>query len=416
MAGNDEVIFVSGKDPQTQHGGHGSFVRAHGRAAIAAGFTPHIFCISREAGELTTGFGVLHRTRARWASLRQTMVPFLAPRLAKAVMRFLSTRPGPHLIHGFSTWAMVGVAVQRKLRARGEEAIPIASGYTTMRHEGWGKVRGLNRTYSLRQHLSARAEYLWIKTGIVPGERAAFQQSRLVLVNYDSVQRLVGSEFGPRVIFRKIVYAPESAFRFPDDHAQFAPPEALATLEPADAPLIVAVSRHDLRKGIDVLLRALTQLKKAGVPFRACLVGPGALLEQHRRIAARLGLASNTLITGDVPDPLPYLAHADIFVLPSLEEGSGSVSLLEALQTRNACVVSGCDGLTEDVTDGHDALVVPPGSVTALSDALRRLLGDAELRRRLSAAARETFERRFSGAALTRALGDLYRELKAARV
>ena len=411
MSPKPVVVLVSGKDPLTQRGGHPSFVRAHGRAAIAAGFVPHIFCASPEAGPITTDFGVVHRARGPWKSSRQTMMPFLAHRLTSAVTRFLSDQPGPHLIHSFSTWGAVGVAVEQKLRRRGIEAVTVVSAYTTMRHEGWGKVCGLNKAYSFGQHLFTQREYLWIRAAIVPYERVAYQRSRLVLINYDSVQEMISAEFGSRLPFRKIPYASESAFCSPEDGAQATAPESLAALRPREAPLIVAVSRHDLRKGLDVLLRSLARLKKAGVAFRACLVGPGVLLARHRRLAAELDLTGSLMFTGDVPDSLPYLIHADIFVLPSLEEGSGSLSLLEALQTRNACVVSNCDGLVEDVTDGHDALLVPPGDEPSLAAALRRLLEDRELRSRLSAAARETFEKRFSAAALTRALCGVYREL-----
>jgi glycosyltransferase involved in cell wall biosynthesis len=77
-------------------------------------------------------------------------------------------------------------------------------------------------------------------------------------------------------------------------------------------------------------------------------------------------------------------------------------------------VASGVDGILEDVTDGHDALLVPPGDEARLAEALGRVLLDEALRRRLGMRARETFEGRFSAPGLTAALGGLYRELGAA--
>jgi glycosyltransferase involved in cell wall biosynthesis len=108
---------------------------------------------------------------------------------------------------------------------------------------------------------------------------------------------------------------------------------------------------------------------------------------------------------------LPYLRRADLFVLPSLEEGSGSVALLEALQMGTAVVASSCDGIPEDVTDGQHALLIPPGDVKALRDALARLLGDSSLRAALAARGRDLFEERFSAGRFVGALRDVYIEL-----
>ncbi|MGH9938916.1 MAG: glycosyltransferase family 4 protein, partial [Blastocatellia bacterium] len=188
-------------------------------------------------------------------------------------------------------------------------------------------------------------------------------------------------------------------------------PAGLEALKPAGAPLLVAVSRQDPRKGVDVLLRALAELQSRGVAFRACIVGGGLLLEAHQRLAGRLGLGASVMLTGRVPDSYNYLQQADAFVLPSLQEGSGSVSLLEALQAGVAVVASNIDGISEDVTDGESALLVEPGDAAALSHALERVLTDAELRGRLQRRARESFVEKFSAETFTKALCDLYAEL-----
>jgi glycosyltransferase involved in cell wall biosynthesis len=176
-------------------------------------------------------------------------------------------------------------------------------------------------------------------------------------------------------------------------------------------PLIVSVSRHDGRKGLDVLIAALADLRVRGIQFRACLLGTGILLEAHRRLAERTGLARSVAFPGRVPDVVPYLIRTDVFVLPSLEEGSGSVSLLEALQGGTSIVASAIDGAPEDVTDGHDAILVPPGDGNALQSALGRLLENPALRARLAGCARATYERRFAPEPTVAALRELYTEM-----
>jgi glycosyltransferase involved in cell wall biosynthesis len=156
---------------------------------------------------------------------------------------------------------------------------------------------------------------------------------------------------------------------------------------------------------------ALALLQGSGVRFRAALLGGGALLDAHRRLVARLGLSAVVRVEGFVRESHRYLADAHVFVQPSLEEGSGSLSLLEALQAGIAVVSSGVDGILEDVADGDSALLVPPGDTEALAAALRRVLGDDDLRRRLAGRGHAVFEERFSAEAFTAGLRAAYGQL-----
>jgi glycosyltransferase involved in cell wall biosynthesis len=174
---------------------------------------------------------------------------------------------------------------------------------------------------------------------------------------------------------------------------------------------VLAVSRHDPRKGLDVLLRALAEVAAHGVSFRACLIGPGRLLETHRQLATELGLADRVTIPGRVEDVGRYFVAADVFVLPSLAEASGSVSVLEALQAGTPVIASACDGIPEDLADGSDALLVPPGDVQALALALRRLLTDPSLRARLAEGGRRAHDEHFSATRFVDSLRAVYGEL-----
>jgi glycosyltransferase involved in cell wall biosynthesis len=147
------------------------------------------------------------------------------------------------------------------------------------------------------------------------------------------------------------------------------------------------------------------------VKFRAALVGGGALLESHRFLAAQLGLAESVSLVGRVEDAYAFLQHADIFVLPSLEEGSGSVSLLEAMQAGAVPVVSRVDGLPEDIVDEQTGFLVEPGNVDDLSRRLEHLLLDSELRSTVSSAAHALYRIRFSASAFTNDLIRAYSQL-----
>jgi glycosyltransferase involved in cell wall biosynthesis len=110
----------------------------------------------------------------------------------------------------------------------------------------------------------------------------------------------------------------------------------------------------------------------------------------------------NLVVTGDGPlrDLVPTLgfvsreelerrfASAAVVVCPSLSEGFGVVCA-EAMAHGKPVVASAVGGLANLIEDGVSGLLVPPGDVDALRAAIERVLADADLRRRLGAAARE---------------------------
>ena len=412
--------MVAGKNPRIGMGGGASYLRAHARAARQAGFEPHIFYAAPVSGVVACDYGYVYEARSTVANglakssgieLNKCLMPLLAPRVAAAIARFLLAREGPHVIHGFSAWGYTALLAAEKLRRAGGAAAVVNSVYTTAEYEARVKAQAMRGCASGIKGATVRIEHAVSRRAIARCERRIFTESDLVLLNYDAVHRLFTADFGPGARVRKLPYASEAAFLTGTGRDSPPVPEAIAALEPRDAPLIVTVSRHDPRKGLGTLLQALAALRAKGARFRACLTSGGMLLNEHRRMAVRLGIADSVAITGWIPDPYPFLQHAEIFVLPSLQEGSGALALLEALQAGTAVVASGIDGIPEDVTDGDSALLVPPGDPAALGRALERVLTDRPLRERLRRRARETFVEKFSAAAFTDALRRTYTEL-----
>ena len=117
--------------------------------------------------------------------------------------------------------------------------------------------------------------------------------------------------------------------------------------------------------------------------------GDGVLNAALRVQAARLGIGEQIDWFGFVQDPLLHYNIAKVFVLPSRIEGTPN-ALLEAMGCGLPVIVSdGTPGLLEVVEHGVTGLVVPVNDAVALAAALRAMLSDATLRRRLGTAARE---------------------------
>src|SRR5262249_21148806 len=149
------------------------------------------------------------------------------------------------------------------LLRKGAEAVVVNSVYTTADHEVRAKTQGAAGCGSLYHPAAYQAERLWIEHILSYYEKLAYTKSQLVLYNYDSVARLFLAKYGPRAETRKLRYSTETAFlhdgrpgAHPDGMAERVP-EQIARLQPHDAPLVVSVSRHDPRKGLDILIRAL---------------------------------------------------------------------------------------------------------------------------------------------------------------
>jgi glycosyltransferase involved in cell wall biosynthesis len=405
-------LVLVGKDPTRSHGGAESFVRAQARAARLAGYEPHIFCVRERTETVRIESAVLHRVRSFAGPYRGVSAGLHTRPLVRAIARELGPEPGPHVIHGFGPWAWPAVRAARVLERRGVPAVALATAWTTAEAEARAKRDSPLANGGLRLRALGRLEYELASRRTAAWERDAFHASRQVIVNYESVRRALTGAYGPGLPIRRMTYAPDTVI---DPGAPLPErPEPLRALGEAGAPLIVTTSRHDGRKGLDVLIGALAGLAAAGVPFRACIAGGGPLLEAHRALVRSLGLGDRVTLPGRVPDVVPYLRHADIFVLPSTSETSGSVSLLEAMQAGLAVVSSDVDGMPEDLDDGVDGRLVAPRP-EPLREALAGLLGDAGQRARLGAGARAAFERRFSPAAWARELRELYEGVGLAR-
>jgi glycosyltransferase involved in cell wall biosynthesis len=160
--------------------------------------------------------------------------------------------------------------------------------------------------------------------------------------------------------------------------------------EPDDPPHVLFVGRLSPEKGVLELVEAC-----GGLPL--VVVGDGPL---RARVPGAVGFVP--------PDGLgPYYERAAVVAAPSLREGYGVVAR-EAMAWGRPVVASAVGGLVDAVDDGVTGLLVPPGDVAALREAIERLLGDAELREQLGAAARERALERFGLRAAADSLASVY--------
>jgi len=185
------------------------------------------------------------------------------------------------------------------------------------------------------------------------------------------------------------------------------PDDALEPLaRPHPGPLIGALGRLEHQKGFDLLIRALAEIEDATL----LVVGDGSQRGPLEELARGLGVGDRIVWRGWRDDARRHLASLDVFALPSRFEGF-PLAVLEALLARSAVVATDVGSVREAIRDGETGLLVPGEDPGALAGAIRRLLGDAQLRRRLGDQGRQVVLERFTADHMTRAFESIYDEI-----
>jgi colanic acid/amylovoran biosynthesis glycosyltransferase len=157
-----------------------------------------------------------------------------------------------------------------------------------------------------------------------------------------------------------------------------------------EEPEILCVGRLIQRKGQSLLIEAVAALGERGVPARLTVVGDGPTRGHLEALARTIGVKDRVRFAGAVghDEIVRLLRAADIFCLPSFSEGV-PVVLMEAMAHSLPVVTTQIMGIPELVENGDNGLLVAPGRVDVLVDALAYLAADPELRDRLGARGRE---------------------------
>lgn len=162
---------------------------------------------------------------------------------------------------------------------------------------------------------------------------------------------------------------------------------AAATPRVSDGATILCIARQYPRKRVVDLIDALPLVRRAVPHACALIVGDGPEHAALRRQAERLGLREAVHFFGALPDDdavARLYRAADVFCLPSVQEGFGIV-FLEAMASGLPVVATAAAAIPEVVPPGAAGLLVPPRDVAALAAALTELLSNPERRASLGA-------------------------------
>jgi glycosyltransferase involved in cell wall biosynthesis len=181
---------------------------------------------------------------------------------------------------------------------------------------------------------------------------------------------------------------------------------ARAELQIADsATLVLTTGRLGEQKDHGVIVQALGELVSLDQSLVFVWAGDGPLREQLTRAVSATGLERHVRMLGRREDVPALLAAADLFLLPSRDEGGAPpFALAEAMLAGVPTVVSDIGALREIVEDGRNGVVFTRGDPEDLVRAISRALGDREALRQMAARARAQATREFTLARMTEGL------------
>lgn len=162
-----------------------------------------------------------------------------------------------------------------------------------------------------------------------------------------------------------------------------------------EIPQLITVCRLIPAKGLDILLKACSLLKQKGHLFMLHIIGDGPSRTELEQMAAELNIYEETIFYGYMLHPEEFMPFFDIFVLPSRAEAFGSV-FAEAALCLLGLVGTNVGGISEQIENGRNGLLVPPDNPEALCQALEKMIADPAYRYHLARAASDKAKKSYS--------------------
>ena len=141
-----------------------------------------------------------------------------------------------------------------------------------------------------------------------------------------------------------------------------------------DGFVVITVARLEKVKGIEYLVKSISNLKSQISNLTCLIIGDGSERKNLEDLVKKLGLQEKVKFLGPIPnEKIPeYLAQADCFCLPSLREGFG-IAILEALAAGLPVIGTNVGGIKDIVDNGQTGILVEPQNSQAIAQAIQKI-------------------------------------------
>ena len=188
-------------------------------------------------------------------------------------------------------------------------------------------------------------------------------------------------------------------------------PQLVLNRELQQSSSILFLGRLGERKGVADLIHAFKNVLVKDKSATLLLGGDGDI-NLYKELVDSLGIKENVKFLGWVSgeEKNSYLAKADVYCLPSYNEGF-PMGVLEAMSAGVAVVASTAGGIPDAITSAKEGLLITAGDVDGLTEALLRITSDRELNNSFTLAAKSKFDKNFSEPVVFSVLDKIYNEL-----
>lgn len=181
-----------------------------------------------------------------------------------------------------------------------------------------------------------------------------------------------------------------------------------AILAPDHTPVVGTAGPLEAVKGLPFFLGAAARILATGREVEFLIAGAGPEEGNLRRLARELGIANKVTFVPYLVNFEKSLAAMDVFCLPSLQQGLGTI-MLEAMALGLPVIASRVGGVYSVLHDQENGLLVPPSDSRALADRIQELLGDPLRARQIGESGRQLVQREYGLDRMLQDTAELYR-------
>lgn len=190
--------------------------------------------------------------------------------------------------------------------------------------------------------------------------------------------------------------------------------QVLPVLDPGHVPVVGTAGPLEAVKGIPFFLGAAQRVLAANAAVQFLVSGAGPEEPNLRRLARDLGIGGQVTFVPNLLDYSASLGAMDIYCLPSLRQGLGTI-MLDAMAMGRPVIATGVGGVYSAVRDNETGLVIPPSDSKRLAERILELLDDPVRARAIGEAGRAFVREEFSIEKMLRQTADLYRAVLASK-
>lgn len=397
------IFLISGKSPVTKPGGYAAYSHNLAKVFIKLGHKVYIIAQGDKNQVTKTKIGTEHLVNAGFInklpffkSLELAALPIFSFLFVKEIERIIEKdKINKFIVWGAGPWSYAGVSIKNKFKNRVKF---IVSYFTTFPHEMRGSYNAINVS---DYGFIAKLKYFVVLNVVAKMysrlENSIVHTCDIVACHYKSTKKILKREFSlPYKKMRQISYYVEIFQRNYKKPKQDIKLEKSLSKVFKNNKTLVIICRQDPRKGINFLLRAFKIVREKTNNIKLIMVGSGSMFKSNQKLAKKLGISSDVIFTGFVSDFKSILKKSNVFVFPAVEEGSGSLSILEAMKEGKAIITTQCDGIPEDIKNKKDGILVPMMNEHSLADAILEVIDNPKLIKRLGNNAKKAYVSKFS--------------------